>query len=54
MKYVMVQDQTVGIDGKIGSTHGSHAGDYTGGDTKKLTNDFLTFKHTDGHNYVYT
>ena len=54
MKYVMVQDQTVDIDGKIGPSNGDHAGDYTGGDTKKLTNDFLTFEHTDGLNYVYT
>ena len=54
MKYVMVQDQEVGIDGKIGSTHGSHAGDYNNGAKKVLSDDFLTFEHTDGLNYVYT
>ena len=48
MKYVMVQDQEVGIDGKIGNT------EYNNGAKKVLTDDFLTFEHTDGLNYVYT
>ena len=52
MKYVMVQDQTVDIDGKIGPAHTDFVGDYNN-DPIDLTEDFLTFEHTDGLNYVH-
>lgn len=49
MKYVMVKDQTVNIKGVI-TRPGSYSGSYDG--DKKLTEDFLTFEHTDGLNYI--
>ena len=49
MKYVMVQDQTVNIDGTIGGGT-AFDGSYAPGDTITLTSDFLTFEHTDGLN----
>lgn len=52
MKYKMVPDQTVGIEGTIGASGGAYAGTYAAGSTQKLTGDFLTFEHTDGLNYV--
>lgn len=51
MKYVMVQDQTVNIDGTIG-TGGSFDGIYNPGDTINLSSDFLMFEHTDGLNMI--
>lgn len=50
MKYVMVQDQTVPIEGYV-SAGTSHDKVYHN-ESKKLTEDFLTFEHTDGLNYV--
>lgn len=50
MKYVMIADQDVIINGKI-NVGGTHDGIYNN-NTKKLTEDFLRFEHTDGLNYV--
>ncbi len=52
MKYVMVQDQQVKINGSIHQASGSiYNGAYT--DTSiYLTDDFLTFEHTNGLNYL--
>ena len=50
MKYVMVQDQTVKINGRVNAGT-AHNGVYNNVD-KVLTEDFLTFEHTDGLNYV--
>lgn len=49
MKYVMTQDQWVKMKGEI-----TRAGNYKGvyNDDKKMTEDFLTFEHTDGLNYL--
>lgn len=53
MKYIMIQDQTVGINGTIdASASATHAGTYSGSDTKKLDGTFLSFEHTDGLNFV--
>lgn len=49
MKYVMDKDQTVNMKGVI-TREGSHKGSYDG--AKKLTENFLTFEHTDGLNYI--
>ncbi|MBK8611736.1 MAG: hypothetical protein IPL84_17830 [Chitinophagaceae bacterium] len=49
MKYVMDNDQTVFMKGTI-QRDGSFKGEYNG--DKKLTEDFLTFEHTDGLNYI--
>jgi hypothetical protein len=49
MKYVMDKDQTVSMTGVIGRD-GAYKGSYDG--DKKLTDDFLTFEHTDGLNYI--
>ena len=51
MKYVMVQDQTVAIDGYIDVPDNEFNGVYDGQEIE-LTSDFLTFEHTDGLNYV--
>jgi len=49
MKYVMDNGQTVHMEGTI--THsGNFEGNYNG--DKVLTEDFLTFEHTDGLNYL--
>lgn len=50
MKYVMRNNQTVKINGSI-NTGGDFDGVYNGDDIV-LTEDFLTFEHTDGLNYV--
>lgn len=50
MKYVMDQDQTVKMNGHI-NTGSAFDGTYTNAD-QKLTEDFLTFEHTDGLNYA--
>ncbi|MCB9201993.1 MAG: hypothetical protein H6604_02945 [Flavobacteriales bacterium] len=50
MKYVMTQNQNVKIDGYI-ETDSDFDGVYNG-NTIKLTEDFLTFEHTDGLNYI--
>ncbi len=49
LKYVMDNDQTVMMKGNI-QRDGAFKGNYNG--EKKLTEDFLTFEHTDGLNYV--
>ena len=51
MKYVMVQDQTVKINGDIATENSPYKGTYTNEDIV-LTEDFLTFEHTDGLNYL--
>ncbi len=58
MKYVMVTDQVVKIEGEIAAQVSSpsidtkqYAGKYTGQDIK-LSPDFLRFEHTDGYNVV--
>lgn len=49
MKYVMDQNQTVTMKGTI-SRGGFYKGNYNG--SQVITNDFLTFEHTDGLNYI--
>lgn len=49
MKYVMQQDQVVKMKGSI-TRPGQFLGNYNGDQT--LTEDFLTFEHTDGLNYA--
>ncbi len=51
MKYVMVQNQTVKIDGSIDGTGTSYDNTYNNDDIE-LANDFLYFEHTDGLNYI--
>lgn len=51
MKYVMKQDQTVKINGYLKQTGSRFDGTYTNQDIK-LTEDFMTFEHTDGLNYL--
>ncbi|HAW52877.1 MAG TPA: hypothetical protein DCX54_11210 [Flavobacteriales bacterium] len=51
MKYVMVQDQTVQIDGSISGTGTEYDGVYDH-EPIVLTKDFLTYEHTNGLNYV--
>ena len=51
MKYVMKNNQTVKMNGYISGSGTSHDGVYNNTD-KVLTEDFLTFEHTDGLNYV--
>jgi hypothetical protein len=51
MKYVMRQDQTVKIKGYLQQTGSRFDGTYTGQDVV-LSEDFLTFEHTDGLNYL--
>lgn len=49
MKYVMNQNQTVDIDGYVKPGYESHVNE---DGSIKLTEDFLTFEHTDGLNYL--
>ena len=51
MKYVMIKDQNVAINGEINVNGSPYNGTYSGGDIQ-LTEDFLQFEHTDGLNYV--
>jgi hypothetical protein len=51
MKYVMVQNQTVKIDGYIDDDNSVYQGQFNGEEVL-LTSDFLQFEHTDGLNYV--
>lgn len=51
MKYVMRQDQTVNMSGKINGFN-EFDGHYDNTPTV-LTKDFLQFEHTDGLNYIY-
>ncbi len=50
MKYVMDQDQVAEVKGTI-TREGQYQGTYDG--PQQLTEDFLTFEHTDGLNYVH-
>ncbi|MFD2917240.1 hypothetical protein [Psychroserpens luteus] len=51
MKYVVVQNQQVLIDGTISNTSSSYDGSYTN-ESIILAEDFLKFEHTDGLNYL--
>jgi len=51
MKYVMKNGQTVKMNGYINGSNTSHDGTYNNTD-KLLSDDLLTFEHTDGLNYV--
>ena len=51
MKYIMKNNQTVKMSGYINNSGTSHDGIYNDVD-KVLTEDFLTFEHTDELNYV--
>jgi hypothetical protein len=51
MKYVMVQNQTVAIEGDINEVGNPFDRHYEG-ENIKITEDFLTFEHTDGLNYL--
>ena len=51
MKYVMVDDQNVTIDGEINIGNTRYDGTYTG-ERIQLAEDFLKFEHTDGLNYL--
>ena len=51
MKYVMEQNQTVKMTGFIKNSDTRFDGNYTDKDII-LTDDFLTFEHTDGLNYL--
>ncbi len=51
MKYVMVQYQTVKIDGEISNTNTPYNGSYNNDDII-VGNDLLLFEHTDGLNYI--
>lgn len=51
MKYVMQGNQVVKISGSIDSTGTKYDGTYTDDDIT-LSNDFLTFEHTDGLNFI--
>jgi len=50
MKYVMDQDQTVKLTGKIGNP--TYAAMVNNGEVNLKDEKFLTFEHTDGLNYV--
>jgi hypothetical protein len=57
MKYVMTQNQSVKIDGTINLAPSEEGSLYNGtyqNESRVLTEDFLTFEHTDGLNYIYT
>lgn len=51
MKYVVTQNQTVGIDGSIHNSNTPYDSNYNRGKVQ-LTPDFLKFEHTDGLNYL--
>ncbi len=51
MKYVIKQDQIVKINGYLKQTGSRFDGNYTNQNIA-LTEDFLTFEHTDGLNYL--
>lgn len=52
MKYVMQQNQTVKVDGHIANSGTPFDGVYIDDDVV-LTDDFVTFEHTDGLNYIF-
>ena len=49
MKYVMDNNQTVDIEGKIAT---GEVPNFSGSGSQKLSDDFLSFEHTDGLNFV--
>lgn len=51
MKYVMINDQDVQINGNINVGNAKYDKTYTG-ESINLAEDFLRFEHTDGLNYV--
>lgn len=51
MKYVMVNEQTVNMDGTIANSGTAYDGVYNDQDFK-VARDFLLFEHTDGLNYL--
>ena len=51
MKYVMVEDQIANTSGNINEVGNPYNGIYNDTPTK-ITEDFLTFEHTDGLNYA--
>ncbi|MCW5898402.1 MAG: hypothetical protein KIT10_03945 [Flavobacteriales bacterium] len=51
MKYVLVQDQEVAIDGVIHTDVTGHAGTYAG-ERVAITEDLLTYENSDGLNYI--
>ncbi len=51
MKYVMISDQNVTINGEINDGNATYDGVYDD-ETINLSSDFLLFEHTDGLNYV--
>jgi hypothetical protein len=52
MKYVMVQDQTVKINGEINDGESPYNGKYENSDII-LASSFLQYEHTDGLNYIH-
>jgi hypothetical protein len=52
MKYVMVQNQTVKIDGEINDENSQFDGEYNNADIV-LSESFLQYEHTDGLNYIH-
>lgn len=52
MKYVVQQNQTVKVDGYITNSGTRFDGVYLDDDVV-LTDDFVTFEHTDGLNYIF-
>jgi hypothetical protein len=52
MKYVMVQDQTVKINGEINVGESSYNGKYENSDIV-LSSSILQYEHTDGLNYIH-
>jgi len=52
MKYVMVQDQTVKINGEINVGESPYNGKYENPDIV-LSSSFLQYEHTDGLNYIH-
>ena len=51
MKYVVLEDQKVTMNGEIGASHALFEGSYIN-DEQVLSPDFLTYEHTDGLNYI--
>ena len=51
MKYVVQKNQTVKISGEIQDTYSIYDGNYSNDDVF-IVNDFLSFEHTDGLNYI--
>jgi len=51
MKYVVVEDQKVTMNGNVGSSNSRFEGEYINSE-RVLSKDFLTFEHTDGLNYI--